>query len=111
MNRILYWIQDAWRHKSISHSLRSPEWSHVRGEWIKKHPTCAACGNDKKVQVHHKKPFHLYPELELDNKNFISLCEDKSRGNDHLHLGHLGNWENFNPNIEQDAADKLARVL
>jgi hypothetical protein len=85
---------------------RSTQWPKARKEWLKDHPACAACGHTLMVQVHHKKPFHIYRELELDQTNFITLCEC-SPSNHHLHIGHLGDWKNFNPNVEQDAANAL----
>lgn len=73
----------------------------MRDEHVRKHPECAACGSKKKLQVHHIKPFHLYPELELEESNLITLCMDK---NDcHLNLGHGDNWRCYNPNVKGDA--------
>lgn len=80
---------------------RSTQWPKVRKEHLKLHPACAACGHTLMVQVHHKKPFHLHPELELDPKNFITLCEC-SPSDHHLKLGHHGNWKDFNPTVEAD---------
>jgi 5-methylcytosine-specific restriction endonuclease McrA len=107
MNRAVEWVKDAVRTRSITHSLRSPHWPAVRDQWLKDHPWCAACGKLEEVQVHHKQPFHLHPELELDPSNFISLCESKPNGNHHLEIGHLGNWKGVNPNVEADALAKL----
>lgn len=65
-------------------------------------PTCAACGHTGLgVQVHHIKPFHLHPNLELDPDNLITLCEVKGREH-HLLLGHLDNWESYNVNVRAD---------
>ena len=84
---------------------RSPEWSSVRKKHIGLNPTCAVCGSTKKVEVHHKKPFHLHPELELDPDNLISLCEGKEFSSVicHLTFGHLGNYQDVNPDIEATA--------
>jgi 5-methylcytosine-specific restriction endonuclease McrA len=61
-----------------------------------------ACGyKGKKLQVHHVKPFHLHPHLELDPRNLITLCEARGRDH-HLLLGHLGEWQSHNENIRQD---------
>lgn len=82
---------------------RSKFWSKIRNAFIKEHKKCAICGNSKKLEVHHKKPFHLYPELELEVDNLIILCENKKYGvNCHLLFGHLGNYKRYNPNIEED---------
>ena len=64
------------------------------------HPTCAACGSNKRLQVHHIQPFHLYPELELEPTNLITLCMDISEC--HLLLGHGDNFRMFNPDILND---------
>jgi len=90
---------------------RSGQWRSVRAAWLKDHPTCAACGSDKDVEVHHMRPFHLYPKLELDPTNFISLCETMG-SEDHLHVGHtvngVSNWKLFNVNVIEDAAKMLS---
>ena len=76
---------------------RSPKWEEVRGQYRKKNPLCAVCGNWK-VEIHHIKPFHLYPELELDESNFISLCEVH-----HFWFGHLGSYKSFNESVREDS--------
>lgn len=83
---------------------RSGRWGAVREAYFKEHPTCAACG-DKASQVHHIKPFHLHPELELDPDNLISLCD-----RDHLLFGHLDNFRSYNPNVRRDCAAMLAKI-
>ena len=85
-------------------SDRSPLWAKTRAAYLKSNPKCAVCGSDKKVEVHHKQPFHIHPELELDPANFISLCESKSTLNCHLIIGHGGNFKDVNPDVEKDAA-------
>jgi HNH endonuclease len=81
---------------------RSPEWSRVAKEHLQRQPHCAACGyKGSKLQVHHIKPFHLHPQLELDPHNLITLCETRGREH-HLLLGHLGEWESYNEHIRED---------
>ncbi len=53
---------------------RASEWVYVRNEFVRRHPRCEACGGSYNLNVHHIKPFHLYPELELDEDNLITLC-------------------------------------
>lgn len=78
---------------------RSGEWPRVRRENIKKY--CELC--EKKplfgLELHHIEPFHLKPELELDSRNFITLCRHC-----HLYFAHLGNFKSFNKEIKQDAS-------
>lgn len=61
--------------------------------------TCGYRGRG--LQVHHIKPFHLHPDLELDPDNLITLCEIKGRDH-HLLIGHLDDWEAYNPNVRHD---------
>lgn len=83
-------------------TLRSPKWERVRNLYIKTHKVCACCGTKEGLIVHHMKPFHLFPELELDPTNFITLCEAPGI-NCHLLLGHLGNYQSFNIEVATDA--------
>lgn len=79
---------------------RSPEWHKVEQAHLLKYPDCYACGSNKHVQVHHMKPFHLHPELELDPDNLISLCMDNDC---HLYIGHGDDFKAYNPNVLEDA--------
>jgi len=89
---------------------RSSHWPEMRKIWLEAHGTCAACAGTKKLEVHHIRPFHLDPSLELDPKNFITLCESGKGGvNCHLAIGHLWDYKCFNPNVVADAAAWLAR--
>jgi 5-methylcytosine-specific restriction endonuclease McrA len=81
---------------------RSPQWRRVQKEHLLREPSCVVCGyKGKKLQVHHIKPFHLHPHLELDPRNLITLCEARGRDH-HLLLGHLGEWQSYNENIRHD---------
>ncbi len=97
-------VKDLLQGKASLNNKRSPQWPTTRANYIKKFPTCAVCGGSKNVEVHHKKPFHLYPELELVEANLISLCESGANGiTCHLFVGHLGNYKTYNPMVERDA--------
>lgn len=91
---------------------RSPLWPQLRNKWLHDHPNCAACGSNKNVEVHHKVPVHVARSLELDPANLITLCESKTDKSHecHLRLGHLGNWFNWNRNIDKQASDELLRM-
>lgn len=90
---------------------RSPGWSKLRNEFIAANPQCAACGRTKNVTAHHRKPYHIFPELELEASNLIQLCESGPGGtNCHALVGHCGNWSAYNPNVEPDAAHVLAMI-
>lgn len=85
---------------------RSPRWPKVRRDFLALYPTCACCGTDANLNVHHKKPFHLYPGLELDFGNLVTLCE----GRCHFLVGHLCDWRSYNPDVEADAAAFLDKI-
>lgn len=77
---------------------RSTEWRNVREKHVKDHPVCLACGGTKFLEVHHVFPFHLFPELELDPSNLMTLCSSGPGNIDcHLIVGHCGNWKDYNP--------------
>jgi len=106
LTRLYKAIKEAVKGKPLK--LRSPRWETVRKRHLKSFPACAACGCEQQLQVHHIKPFHLYPELELENSNLITLCENKGY-QCHLNVGHLGSWKKENPNVVQDALNALAK--
>jgi hypothetical protein len=78
---------------------RSSLWPKVRKEYLKKHPACECCGGKNSLEVHHEKPVHLFPELELEESNLMTLCE---RMKCHFVMGHLYSWKSYNPNVEED---------
>jgi 5-methylcytosine-specific restriction protein A len=96
---------DAAKGKHPLSAARSGRWPTVRKEHLEKHPYCAVCGGTEKREVHHREPFHLNPELELDPSNLVTLCESGKGGlNCHLALGHLGSFKSFNAEVVTDAA-------
>lgn len=111
MKRFIGHIIDAAKGKHPLSSVRSEHWPVARKQHLLSHPTCAVCGGDEKLEVHHIKPFHLNPALELDPTNFVTLCEVKKWGvNCHLLFGHLGNFKSFNVNVLKDAAAWLVKL-
>jgi hypothetical protein len=72
---------------------RSSEWERVRDAFVRAHPNCLACGSTV-VEVHHIRPFHLFPELELVTSNFMSLCRVH-----HYTFGHFMDWQAWNPKV------------
>ena len=108
---IIKHLVDAAKGKHPLSSKRSSHWPTVRKHHLEMHPTCAVCGGKDKLEVHHQKPYHLHPELELDPDNLITLCESKANGvNCHLLFGHLGNYKSFNVDVRALAADWLKRI-
>ena len=94
---------------------RSKEWPRVEREHLKNHSHCTACksGTDSqaKLQVHHIFPFHYCvalgrPDLELDDRNLITLCEAEAghpAENHHLLIGHLDDFKSSNLDVVADA--------
>lgn len=90
---------------------RSDKWPAVREEHLKKEPACALCGGTDKLEVHHIRPFHIHPELELDPMNFITLCEANKEGFDcHLAFGHLGSFKSWNVSVVEDCTNWSAKL-
>lgn len=85
---------------------RASGWSKVRKKHLKKQPVCAACGNSRRLQVHHIKPVHKHPELELDENNLITLCASPC----HLIFGHLKNWKSWNTEVVEDCEKYLTKL-
>jgi 5-methylcytosine-specific restriction enzyme A len=88
---------------------RSGRWPACREMHLKIEPKCAACATVKFLEVHHKKPYHLFPELELVEDNLITLCESPAH-NCHLIFGHSLLWAAYNPHVEEDAARAMERI-
>lgn len=82
---------------------RSGKWTAMREYWLISNPRCAICNGTESLQVHHKMPYHIKPELELDPNNLLTLCEKPSR-NCHFTWGHLYNWSNYNARIDECVA-------
>lgn len=93
---------------------RSPEWPRVEEAHKKIQPTCVACKNGSPkagLQVHHIFPFHYCialgrPDLELDQRNLITLCETEAGDpgqNHHLLIGHLDDFQSSNLDVVTDA--------
>lgn len=96
-------IKDVVQGKANWNNTRSPKWGSIRKKFLLINNKCAVCGSKKKLEVHHIKPFNQHPELELDMKNLITLCESKNNGvTCHLLFGHLGNYRSINKNVEID---------
>jgi len=95
------------RKLSLSQS-RSPQWPKVRAKFLKEFPTCQVCDGIKKLQVHHIRPVHVWPELELSPANLITLCE--ASGNHHLWTGHLGSFQSWNIDVINDAANWHTKI-
>lgn len=91
---------------------RSSHWHIVEREFLAANPTCLACGGGP-VQAHHRAPYHYLvdpeinrPDLELDARNLVALCEDEEgrpAQDHHLLIGHLGDFREGNLRVREDA--------
>jgi hypothetical protein len=84
---------------------RSPAWGGVEKAFRAAHAHCQACDENQQLNVHHMYPFHYVvlcgrPDLELDPRNLMTLCTRKDREH-HVLLGHLDDYESYNPDVEQ----------
>jgi hypothetical protein len=57
-------------------------------------------------------PFHICralgrPELELDQRNLITLCEGAI--SHHILIGHLDDWQSYNPDVTTDVTGPFRR--
>lgn len=89
---------------------RSPKRHHYNTMQVIKHPNCIICDRtaDKVELVAH----HIYPisllrlinrlDLELDDRNIRTICEDKKLGCHYL-FAHYQDWKSYNPDIDEFA--------
>ena len=111
MKQLLKHIQDRIAGKIPAGKKRSGHWPAVRKAHLEKNPTCAVCGGKDMLEVHHRLPFHLNPNLELDPNNLITLCESGNNGiNCHLAFGHLGNFKSYNKDVEKDTSEWAKKI-
>lgn len=100
----MYWNKKLF----LSMPPRSGSWKKVRSAFLKKNPSCAACGNVKKLECHHIIPYHVDASLELEESNLIVLCENS--GNCHFVWGHLLDWKAWNPDVVKDTKAFLEKI-
>lgn len=113
-------MKDSGADVAEEHGIRrSPKWPHVQRAFLEAKPWCEVCGPHKKlergIQVHHVIPFHFCillgrPELELDPRNLVGLCETEEGlplPNHHLLVGHLDDFQTSNPHVRQDATGRF----
>jgi len=80
---------------------RSPLWSSVRKQHLKRFPMCAVCGKKgsllRPISVHHLIPFHMDKSQELREENLLSVCKDH-----HFFVCHLMSWRSWNKDAVVD---------
>lgn len=85
--------------KKINHIPNKRKWLDIQRKFLRHNKKCAVCGTENHIEIHHIIPVNIAPHLMFEESNLISLC--RKGKNCHLIHGHLGNFNNFNPNILQ----------
>lgn len=86
---------------------RSPHWPTRERSHLLIQPRCLVCLRDDSetnLTVHHRYPFAYLvgmerPDLELDERNLFTICDDH-----HLTVGHLNYFGSYNPRFEHFVA-------
>lgn len=76
----------------VTGERRNPNWTRLSQLWAKDHP-CVFTGqtaSEVRLVVHHIVPFHVRPDLEMDERNWLSVVEPW-----HLYACHAGNYQNW----------------
>ena len=98
---ILQRIRDWWWGIPLG-AARSPGWLVFKRNYEKTHPKkCPICENTK-CDLHHKRAFQSNPELETNEENVVWLCNGIGTLQHHRGVGHLGNFQSINENIDED---------
>jgi len=80
---------------AIVHPKQFLSWRKARKAYIKEYPACELCTHHKKLNVHHIRPRHLFPELVLAWENFITLCRAC-----HYRYGHCAkSWKDYDSTV------------
>jgi hypothetical protein len=101
---------DVVSHDELAGS-RASGWNELSKDWLFNNPTCAVCGGTENLVAHHIKPVHLFPKLELERTNLLTLCDSRKYGlRCHLFFGHYGNYRLYNPDVVTDAEVWLKKI-
>jgi len=103
-------VQSARAREKAKATQRSGKWVTVRKKFLAKNKKagCAACGNTVGLQVHHVRPYHLHPELELVESNLRAMCSSVTGLECHELLAHGGGWGFYVPVLDELCADLRA---
>ncbi len=95
---------------------RSAKWPAAERAHVARSPHCTACRRPGlRVEVHHIFPFDFRvrlgrADLELDERNLITLCAEsdaRGAGDHHFLLGHFGDYESMNLHVRAEAAGRF----
>jgi hypothetical protein len=90
----------------LRYAKRSPGWSAIRKKHLLENGFCAACGKTKNLEVHHIKPVHLFPDLELELSNLVTLCADPC----HIVFGHFMDFKKWNKTVLYDCSEYFKKL-
>lgn len=93
------WWEGLLARAAVALGSHAAGWPALRAVHLKREPRCCCCRTRKNLDVHHVRPVGLYPELELDAANVMTLCRPC-----HFLVAHLGDWRSWNPLVRADAA-------
>ncbi len=85
-----------YREEVLKRLTRSSKWPSFIKKIKKEVGRCAVCAKRKGLEGHHIRPFHIYPDLELNPDNITILCRRH-----HFILGHLEYWKSYNPQMAE----------
>lgn len=89
---------------NVTGAARSPQWASFSKRYLRGR-SCIACGSREGLTAHHVVPFHMRPDLELDEKNLVPLCTDRC----HIVHGHFNDFRLDNPKVREDCAEYLRK--
>ena len=89
---------------NVTGAARSPQWASFSKRYLRGR-SCIACGSREGLTAHHVVPFHMRPDLELDEKNLVPLCTDRC----HIVHGHYNDFRLDNSTVREDCAEYLRK--
>jgi len=94
---MINFLRDLFDPAVFSGARRSRTWRKTKREFAKIHPKICPFGCTKKIELHHKVPFHVAPHLEEVFSNLMWLCRKH-----HFEWGHLNNFHSHNMDVVAD---------
>jgi len=96
--------------RAIAHPITEYQVTKAKNKHRKKHPVCRQCGLKssffgRKLDVHHKLPVHVNPDMACEPENFVTLCRPH-----HFKIGHLSNWKDWNVKV-MDTISALSKAF
>jgi hypothetical protein len=77
---------------------RNPAWERKSKAWLVG-KRCEVCGAKENLECHHRYPYHLFPEREMDSRYWHALC--RKPHDCHRLWGHFGDFKLFNPLLKE----------